>query len=44
MVSAQQIKVGVGTYIETKMMPRLDSKRQFVLGMSTPWGRRAWIR
>ena len=38
MVSAQQIKAGVGTYIETKIMPRLDSKRQFVLGMAYSLG------
>lgn len=32
MVSAQQITAGVGTYIQSKMMPRLDDKRQFALG------------
>lgn len=32
MVSAQQITAGIGTYIQTKVMPRLDDKRQFALG------------
>lgn len=33
MATANQIKLGVGDYIERHMMPRLDSKRQFLLGM-----------
>lgn len=33
MATANQIKLGVGDYIERHMMPRLDSKRQFLLGI-----------
>lgn len=33
MATAIQIKAGIGEYIERHMMPRLDSKRQFLLGM-----------
>lgn len=32
MVSLNQIKAGVGDYIESVMMPRLDSKRKFLAG------------
>lgn len=34
MVTVEQIKAGLGDYLQTKMMPRLDSKRQFVMGMA----------
>lgn len=34
MVTVEQIKAGLGDYLQAKMMPRLDSKRQFVLGMA----------
>ena len=33
MVTSAQIKAGLGDYLQTKMMPRLDGKRQFLLGM-----------
>lgn len=33
MATANQIKTGIGNYIERRMMPKLDSKRQFLLGM-----------
>lgn len=32
MITAEQLKAGIGSYLQTKMMPRLDSKRQFLLG------------
>lgn len=32
MITADQLKAGIGSYLQTKMMPRLDSKRQFLLG------------
>lgn len=32
MITADQLKAGIGGYLQTKMMPRLDSKRQFLLG------------
>lgn len=34
MVTVEQIKAGLGDYLQAKMMPRLDSKRQFVMGMA----------
>lgn len=34
MVNADHIKVGLGDYINQHMMPKLDSKRQFLLGMA----------
>lgn len=34
MATANQIKTGIGSYLERHMMPKLDSKRQFVLGMA----------
>lgn len=34
MVNANQIKAGLGDYINQHMMPKLDSKRQFLLGMA----------
>lgn len=34
MATANQIRLGVGDYIERHMMPRLDGKRQFLLGMA----------
>lgn len=33
MATAEQIRAGVGSYIERYIMPRLDSKRQFLVGM-----------
>lgn len=33
MVNVNQIKAGLGDYISRSMMPKLDSKRQFLLGM-----------
>lgn len=38
MVTVDQIKAGLGDYLQAKMMPRLDSKRQFVLGMAYGMG------
>lgn len=32
MVNATQLKAGIGDYIQQRMMPRLDGKRQFLLG------------
>nr|DAH69352.1 MAG TPA: hypothetical protein [Caudoviricetes sp.] len=32
MITADQLKAGIGSYLQMKMMPRLDSKRQFLLG------------
>lgn len=32
MVNANQIKAGLGDYIHQRMMPKLDDKRQFMLG------------
>lgn len=34
MATAEEIRAGVGRYIERHIMPRLDSKRQFLLGMA----------
>ena len=34
MVTVEQIKAGLGDYLQAKIMPRLDNKRQFVLGMA----------
>lgn len=34
MVSINQIKAGLGDYIEAVMLPRMDSKRKFVTGMA----------
>lgn len=34
MANASQIKAGIGDYINQHMMQKLDSKRQFVLGMA----------
>ena len=34
MVSVERIKTGLGDYLQTQMMPHLDGKRQFVLGMA----------
>lgn len=34
MATAEQIRAGVGSYIERHIMPRLDSKRQFLVGMA----------
>lgn len=34
MVTVEQIKAGIGDYLQAKIMPMLDSKRQFVLGMA----------
>lgn len=34
MVNVNQIKAGLGDYINQHMMPKLDSKRQFLLGMA----------
>ncbi len=34
MIKAEQMKAGLGRYIQEKMMPRLDDKRQFLLGMA----------
>lgn len=33
MVTAEQLKNGIGTYLQSRLMPRLDGKRQFLLGM-----------
>lgn len=32
MVSLSQVKAGIGDYIQKAMMPRMDSKRKFLLG------------
>lgn len=32
MVTADQIKAGIGDYLQQKMMPKLDNLRQFLLG------------
>lgn len=34
MATANQIKSGLGDYLEKHLMPKLDSKRQFLLGMA----------
>lgn len=34
MVSINQIKAGMGDYIEAVMLPRMDSKRKFVTGIA----------
>lgn len=34
MMTFEQIKAGIGDWLSMKIMPRLDSKRQFVLGMA----------
>lgn len=34
MANASQIKAGIGDYINQRMMAKLDSKRQFVLGIA----------
>lgn len=34
MANANQIKAGIGDYINQHMMQKLDSKRQFVLGIA----------
>lgn len=31
--TANDIKTGVGNWLQSKIMPRLDNKRQFLLGM-----------
>lgn len=33
MVTVEQLKNGIGTYLQSRLMPRLDGKRQFLLGM-----------
>lgn len=38
MATTAQIMAGVGDYLQTKMMPRLDAKRQFVLGVAYSLG------
>ena len=38
MVTVEHIKAGIGDYLQAKIMPRLDSKRQFVLGMAYGMG------
>ena len=38
MVTVEQIKAGIGDYLQAKIMPRMDSKRQFVLGMAYGMG------
>lgn len=38
MVTVEQIKAGIGDYLQAKIMPMLDSKRQFVLGMAYGMG------
>lgn len=38
MVTVEQIKAGLGDYLQAKIMPRLDNKRQFVLGMAYGMG------
>lgn len=32
MATTEQIKTGIGSYIQTRLMPRMDGKRQFLLG------------
>lgn len=32
MATANEIKAGVGDWLQTKIMPRLDNKRKFLLG------------
>lgn len=32
MATTEQIKTGIGSYIQTRLMPKLDGKRQFLLG------------
>lgn len=32
MITANQLYAGIGEYMQTKLMPRMDSKRQFALG------------
>lgn len=34
MASANQIKAGIGDYISNNVMPKMDSKRQFMLGVA----------
>ena len=34
MMTCEQIKAGIGDWLSMKIMPRLDGKRQFVLGMA----------
>lgn len=34
MMTCEQIKAGIGYWLSVKIMPRLDGKRQFVLGMA----------
>lgn len=34
MINADQLREGLGRYIQAQMMPRLDDKRQFLLGMA----------
>lgn len=34
MMTCEQIKAGIGDWLSIKIMPRLDGKRQFVLGMA----------
>lgn len=34
MMTCEQIKAGIGDWLSVKIMPRLDGKRQFVLGMA----------
>ena len=38
MVTVEQIKAGLGDYLQANIMPRLDNKRQFVLGMAYGMG------
>lgn len=32
MATTEQIRAGIGNYIQTRLMPRMDGKRQFLLG------------
>ena len=32
MVTAMKLKAGIGDWLQTRLMPRLDGKRQFLLG------------
>ena len=32
MVTAMELKSGIGDWLQTRLMPRLDGKRQFLLG------------
>lgn len=34
MMTCEQIKAGIGDWLNVKIMPRLDGKRQFMLGMA----------